>query len=121
MGTEIGRTSFGDKDWSTFAQRLEAETRLLKQSIETGRYSQRSAVGGFEIEAWLCGKAMRPVPRNAEFLKRLDSDLGTMELARFNFELNSTPRALHGRAFQAFLKRCTAPAKTSTPLLKRWE
>lgn len=102
MGTEIGRTSFGDKDWSTFAQRLEAETRLLKHSIETGRYSQRSAVGGFEIEAWLCGKAMRPVPRNAEFLKRLDSDLGTMELARFNFELNSTPRALHGRAFQAF-------------------
>ncbi len=102
MGTEIENTEFGEKAWSEFYRRLEAETLILKQMFADGLCSQKSPVGGFEIEAWLTDLQMRPVPLNAEFLKRFDSELVTMELAKFNFELNNTPHPLCADAFTKF-------------------
>lgn len=102
MGTEIEKTEFGEKAWAEFYRRLEEETLLLKQMFTDGLCSQRSPVGGFEIEAWLTDEQMRPVPFNAEFLKRFDSELVTMELAKFNFELNNTPHLLCADVFTKF-------------------
>jgi len=102
MGTEIGKTEFGKKAWAEFYRRLEEETLILRQMFADGLCSQKSPVGGFEIEAWLTDLQMRPVPLNAEFLKRFDSELVTMELAKFNFELNNTPHPLCADAFTKF-------------------
>jgi len=102
MGTEIRSTLFTQEDWSEFSKQLEAETRLLHRRIRDGAYSASRPVGGFEIEAWLCDAQMRPVPQNAPFLARLDTPLATMELAKFNFEFNNTPRPLGTNALGAF-------------------
>jgi hypothetical protein len=102
MGTEIGKIFFEAQDWPRFARRLRQETEALKKLAAAGEHSQSAPVGGFEIEAWLCDREMRPSACNAAYLQRLDSDLATMELAQFNFELNNTPRMLRGDVFAAF-------------------
>ncbi len=102
MGTEIDSIRFEADAWPQFLKRLEEETALLRRKVHDGAHSDRSAVGGFEIEAWLCDTDMNPAPRNTEFLDRFGSDLATMELAKFNFELNNTPHPLTGDAFAKF-------------------
>lgn len=104
MGTEIGKTFFDDNDWVAFSRRLTEETELLKNVVVSGKHSQSAPVGGFEIEAWLCDDDMRPLPLNAVYLERLDSALATMELAKFNFELNNTPRKLRADVFAGFAR-----------------
>ena len=102
MGTEIDSIRFEADAWPQFLKRLKEETALLRRKVHDGAHSDRSAVGGFEIEAWLCDADMNPAPRNTEFLDRFGSDLATMELAKFNFELNNTPHPLTGDAFAKF-------------------
>ncbi|MEA3492308.1 MAG: glutamate-cysteine ligase family protein [Campylobacterota bacterium] len=102
MGTEIDKTEFRDESWFEFFSRLEDETQLIGQKFSEGKCSERAAMGGFEIEAWLTDREMNPMPLNMEFLKQLDSDLATMELAKFNYELNNTPHRLCGDVFSKF-------------------
>lgn len=102
MGDEIASTHFKAEDRLTFLQRLKTETALLRKLFEGGECSKAPPVGGFEIEAWLIDKKMRPSPRNSEFLRRLDDKLATAELAKFNIELNNTPHPLHADAFRKF-------------------
>jgi len=104
MGTEIDRVEFEAEEWPEFAKRLKSETALLHREFTSGSCSTQSPVGGFEIEAWLTDDAMRPVGVNAEFLERFDSAMATTELAKFNFELNNTPRELRGNAFSGFFR-----------------
>ncbi|MGR9036113.1 MAG: glutamate--cysteine ligase, partial [Gammaproteobacteria bacterium] len=62
--------------------------------------SKRSPVAGFEIEAWLVDNTMHPSPINKQFLATLNEPLATMELAKFNIELNSAPYPLSGNVFE---------------------
>ncbi len=94
MGQEIGSITFGDADRTQFAERLAAETALLRQLAEAGKLSRAGPVGGFELEAWLIDRAMYPAPHNQSFLARLGDPLVVAELSRFNIELNGAPRAL---------------------------
>ena len=102
MGSEIERVEFEASEWPRFARHLSAEMKLLEEKVHSGDYSSKAPVGGFEIEAWLTDEEMRPVTANAEFLRRFDSELATVELAQFNFELNNTPHDLQGDAFAQF-------------------
>lgn len=121
MGTEIGKTFFDDNDWAEFSRRLSEETELLGKLAASGEHSRSEPVGGFEIEAWLCDAEMRPLPMNAVYLERLNSDMATMELAKFNFELNNTPRRLTGNAFGGFAREMhRAPAAGRTPWPNPW-
>jgi len=96
MGEEIQHGHFQKRDFSAFRALLEAETTLLANWFREGKLSARSGIGGFELEAWLIDANGKPVPRNAEFLGRLNSPLVVPELSRFNFELNTDPRPLTG-------------------------
>jgi len=97
MGQEIARTEFTDQDAARFAARLAAETRLLGQSLDAGRFDDgRTLMAGCEIEGWLLDRHYLPVADNESFLRRLDNPLVVPELSRFNIELNCAPVALHG-------------------------
>lgn len=117
MGTEIDSTVFTAEDRERFSEALAHETDTLKQLVEQENYSSRPPVGGFEIEAWLCDEQMKPAPENHRFLDRFESDLATMELARFNFELNNTPHPLTADAFKDFAaqmrRTCKIASKTA--------
>ncbi|WP_456451399.1 hypothetical protein [Hydrogenimonas sp.] len=105
MGTEIERTHFGPHEWPRFAERLENETKLLHEMVGRAECSAAAPVGGFEIEAWLTDGAMRPAPMNGPFLERLHDEMASMELAKFNFELNNTPQPLCSDAFARFARQ----------------
>jgi len=114
MGIEIEHTHFKAEAWSHFSERLAEETALLKECYRSGVCSAHPPVGGFEIEAWLLDKRMRPVGENVSFLEQLDSELATYELATFNFELNNTPLPLEGRVFSQFLKEMQLLCRRAT-------
>ncbi|HFS82351.1 MAG TPA: glutamate--cysteine ligase, partial [Epsilonproteobacteria bacterium] len=111
MGTEIGRVHFGADAWPEFSQHLKRETKLLEQRLREGACSLNVPVGGFEIEAWLIDREMRPIGANVAFLERFDSEMATAELAKFNFELNNTPQELRGDAFAKFFREMRSTCK----------
>lgn len=107
MGQEILRTRFSRRDFEEFNQRLQNETELLKQWFRDKHFVGEKYVGGFELETWLVDEKYQPVPRNSEFIKKLNSPLVTPELAKFNVELNGEPRQLRGNALQLIHEELT--------------
>ena len=99
VGDEIERRYFDAEDFSEFRARLDAETNLLKTQFESGEFSDRGDVAGFELEGWLVDEQGDPVPDNEACLAALDNPLVVPELAAFNVELNGSPSALTGRVF----------------------
>lgn len=100
MGEEIPTTRFLPQDFERFSRRLQQETQLLRQWFREGRFVEHDPVGGFELEAWLIDREQRPAPINDRLLERLDTSLVVPELAKFNFEVNSTPQRLQGDALR---------------------
>jgi hypothetical protein len=99
MGQEISLSHFDEGDFVRFHQKLEQETLLLNKLITQKTCSHRDPVAGFEIEAWLIDKNMRPSPINKLFLETLNDPLASAELAKFNIEFNCVPEPLTGRVF----------------------
>ena len=100
MGRDISTSDFTAADFRAFHRRLADETALLQQWFDHGRLAEDPPVGGFELEAWLTDAAGRPAALNEALLERLQDPLLTTELAQFNVELNSEPRALRADALR---------------------
>ncbi|SDE40346.1 glutamate--cysteine ligase [Kordiimonas lacus] len=98
MGQELDTSEFRDEDYEAFGQRLRAETDLVETWEQQGALSNGPATAGFELEAWLVGPNMHPVPQNDAFIKALDSPLVVPELSCFNVEFNGDPAELTGGA-----------------------
>ena len=99
MGQEISLSHFDEGDFIRFHQKLEQETLLLERLIMEKTCSHRDPVAGFEIEAWLVDKNMRPSPINKHYLATLNDPLASAELAKFNIEFNCLPVSLTGNVF----------------------
>ena len=117
MGQEIDHSRFSEAEFAAFGERLQAETAQLGRWFEEEAFSVRDEVGGSELEVWLTDEAGRPAPVNERYLKHLDDPLVVPELARFNVEINTRPRPLHGDALslmdqelRATWARCQAAA-----------
>ena len=98
MGREITQVRFDPADYTSFRDRVEAETRIFETWWREGQFDRSAYTGGFELEAWLVDRECHPFPENEPFLKRVASPLVVPELSRFNVELNGTPQRLAGRA-----------------------
>ncbi|HPB76113.1 MAG TPA: glutamate--cysteine ligase, partial [Chromatiaceae bacterium] len=101
MGQEIETPDFTPADLVEFRHRLDQETQLLASWLSTGALPAGPKVGGFELEAWLVGPDLRPLPRAPDLLARLADPLVVPELATFNLEFNGTPQVLAGSALSA--------------------
>lgn len=103
MGKEIKNEHFSVSDWQTYQRRLKQETQLLKETYDSAAFSSKLPVGGFEIEGWLTDDMFSPVCKNEAFFQAFNDDqLASAELAKFNIELNNTPRDLKGAVFHTF-------------------
>lgn len=98
MGQEIDTIRFEARDFAEYARRLERETELLLEWARRGKLSSRGPVAGFELEAWLIDEHFQPAPINERFIEAMNDPLATLELARFNIELNIEPERLMGPA-----------------------
>ncbi len=100
MGQDIDSTQFSERDFSLFAERLRQETGVLAHWFRDSEFSTRDWVGGFELEAWLIDAKGKVAAVNDTYLQQLQDPLVVPELARFNVELNTSPRTLAGDALR---------------------
>lgn len=96
MGEEICLSGFGREDFARFAERLAAETAILRTMFAEERFSRSGHMIGFEIECWIVDHNYFPASINQQLLEKLATPLVVPELSRFNVELNCEPLRLEG-------------------------
>jgi len=94
MGDEIAATRFRQTNFARFERRFAEEMALLRRCFEERGFSDRAAVGGLELEAWLVDERGMPCPENDALLERLAMPAVVHELSRFNIEFNVAPQPL---------------------------
>jgi len=101
MGTDIGTEDFDERDYSRFAERLEECLAVLARLLNRPGFGTGPATIGAELELFLIDSAGRPLPHNQAIRAAVADPRVTVELDRFNLELNASPAALAGRPFTA--------------------
>jgi hypothetical protein len=101
MGTEIDHEQFGERDYRRFAERLEECLAALGQLLDRPGFGSGPATVGAELELFLIDGAARPLPHNEVIRAAVADPRVTVELDRFNLELNATPVPLAGQPFAA--------------------
>ncbi len=101
MGTDIDQDEFGQRDYARFAERLEECLSVLGQLLERPGFGVGPATIGAELELFLVDGAGRPLPHNQAIRTAAADPRVTVELDRFNLELNASPVLLAGRPFAA--------------------
>jgi len=101
MGTDIGKEDFDERDYSRFAERLEECLAVLARLLNRPGFGTGPATMGAELELFLVDSAGRPLPHNQAIRAAVADPRVTVELDRFNLELNASPAALAGRPFTA--------------------
>ncbi|HEX8861315.1 MAG TPA: glutamate--cysteine ligase [Actinomycetes bacterium] len=99
MGTDIDREAFGEADDAAFLQRLEHCLSTLGALLQRPGFGMGPATLGAELELSLVDGAARPLDHNQAVRAAADDARVTVELDRFNLELNATPTPLAGRPF----------------------
>ena len=99
MGTDIDQEEFGERDYSRFAERLEECLSALGRLLERPGFGAGPATVGAELEVFLVDGAARPLPHNQAIRAAVADPRVTVELDRFNLELNASPALLAGRPF----------------------
>jgi hypothetical protein len=101
VGTDIDQEEFGERDYSRFRKRLEECLSALGQLLERPGFGAGPATVGAELEVFLVDGAARPLPHNQAIRAAVADPRVTVELDRFNLELNASPALLAGRPFAA--------------------
>ena len=91
MGTDIDQEEFDERDYARFAERLEQCLSALGQLLERPGFGTGPATIGAELELFLVDGAARPLPLNQAIRAAVADPRVTMELDRFNLELNASP------------------------------
>ena len=101
MGTEIDKEEFDERDYPRFRERLGECLSTLGQLLERPGFGVGPATVGAELELFLIDGAARPLPHNQAIRAAAADPRVTVELNRFNLELNTSPALLAGRPFSA--------------------
>lgn len=101
MGLEIPREKFDEEEFKRFADKLELNLRALEVLLGRPGFGVGPASIGAELELNLVGSEGRPALLNHEVLERVNDKRLTLEVNRFNLEINSRPSPLEGRPFSA--------------------
>ena len=99
MGIEIDRERFDDADYTRFTRRLEQCLRALEQLLERPGFGVGPRSIGAELELFLIDDQGHPLGRNQAILADAGDPRLTLELDRFNLEVNPSPSSLAGQPF----------------------
>jgi hypothetical protein len=99
MGTGIDQEEFDDDDYARFAVRLKECLSDLGQLLQRPGFGVGPVTVGAELELFLVDAAARPLPHNQAIHAAVADPRITVELDRFNLELNASPVPLAGRPF----------------------
>jgi hypothetical protein len=101
MGTDIVKAEFHERDYQRFRERLGYCLAVLGKLLERPAFGAGPATVGAELEMFLIDRAARPLPRNQEVREAVADPRVTVEVDRFNLELNASPVPLTGQPFGA--------------------
>jgi Glutamate-cysteine ligase family 2(GCS2) len=101
MGIDIDRERFDEADYQRFARRLDQSLEALGRLLERPGFGMGEPTIGAELELFLVNQQGRPLPENAAILGQVGDPRLTLELDRFNLEVNPSPSSLAGRPFAA--------------------
>jgi gamma-glutamyl:cysteine ligase YbdK (ATP-grasp superfamily) len=101
MGVEIEREQFDDEDYRRFTERLDRCLIALAEVMARPGFGAGEPTVGAELELCLIDEAGAPLPINRAVLADTDDPRITLEIDRFNLEINARPTSLAGRPFQA--------------------
>src|SRR5580692_9570052 len=99
MGAPLDRDRYDEEDYRRFAARLEEGLVALRGVLARPGFGVGDPTLGAELELCLVDARGRPVPRNREVLAAASDPRLTLEIARFNLEINARPAPLAGRPF----------------------
>ena len=111
MGLAIDRESFEPDAYPRFAERLTESLEVLRTMLAQPGFGQGPPSLGAEVELHLVDANAAPLAKNAEVLATAADPRLTLEINRFNLEVNAPPLPLAGTPFVA-LKRELAAALT---------
>jgi hypothetical protein len=101
VGTEVSKEKFAERDYARFRERLGKSLTALAGLLERPGFGAGPVTIGAELELFLVDGCGRPLPENRAILARVADSRVTVELNRFNLELNASPVPLAGRPFTA--------------------
>jgi hypothetical protein len=101
MGIQIRDAKFEERDYLRFRERLEQCLSDLGQLLERPGFGTGPVTIGAELELFLIDAAALPLPRNQAIRAAAADPRITLELDRFNLELNASPIPLAGQPFAA--------------------
>jgi gamma-glutamyl:cysteine ligase YbdK (ATP-grasp superfamily) len=99
MSLEITREDFTEADHARFAERLQQSLDVLCRLLTQEGFGTGPATLGAELELTLVDQAGRPLPVNRSVLAAAVDPRVSLEIDRFNLEVNARPVPLAGRAF----------------------
>src|SRR5829696_4810340 len=101
MGTGIDQETFSEEEYTRFTERLDHCLAVLGQLLRQPEFGVGPVTLGGELELFLVDAAARPLPQNQAVRAVAGDPRVTVQLHRFNLELNATPTLLAGRPFTA--------------------
>jgi hypothetical protein len=101
MGKDIVKATFDESEYRLFRERLEESLALLGEVIRQPGFGVGPVTIGAELELALVNGEGRPLPYNEAIRADIGDSRITLELNRFNLELNASPVPLAGRPFAA--------------------
>jgi hypothetical protein len=99
MGVQISTETFGERDYARFSERLEQCLTDLGQLLGVPGFGVGPVTIGAELELFLIDGTGGPLPCNRVVRATAADPRITLELDRFNLELNTSPVLLAGRPF----------------------
>jgi gamma-glutamyl:cysteine ligase YbdK (ATP-grasp superfamily) len=100
MGLPVERENFDEEDYAHFAERLGESLTALRALLARPGFGEGQATIGAEVEMHLVDAQAAPTPKNAEVLQRLSDPRVTLEINRFNLEINAAKATLAGTPFR---------------------
>ncbi|MCY1031703.1 glutamate--cysteine ligase [Corallococcus sp. BB11-1] len=101
MGLAIQQEEFTPEEHERFVQRLAESLEALRALLRRPGFGVGPTTMGAELEVYLVDGAGHPLPVNQQVLARSRDERLTLELNRFNMEMNVRPSLLAGRPFTA--------------------
>lgn len=101
MGLAIQQEEFLPEDHERFSRRLKESLEALRALLARPGFGEGRCTIGAELELSLVDAAGFPLPVNRQVLARTMDPRVTLELDRFNLEVNLRPGPLAGRPFTA--------------------
>jgi gamma-glutamyl:cysteine ligase YbdK (ATP-grasp superfamily) len=103
MGLPIDREQFAAAEYARFGERLSEQLGVLRELLARPSFGLGEPSLGAEVELHLVDAQAAPLAKNAEVLASAGDPRLTLEINRFNLEVNLRPAALAGRPFSALL------------------